>query len=117
MSNDLGKSRKLEKKVKNSVQNQKSIQKVHSQFDQCRFFLGLAFVVINGPWNIYASIDEKMFEVSLADKDSKAAEIFGKLQAQKFPVWMVPIGSMYGIFSYIYHENQANVGKYTIHGW
>ena len=23
---------------------------------------------------------------------------------------------MYGIFTYIYHKNQANVGKYTIHG-
>ena len=22
-----------------------------------------------------------------------------------------------GIFTYIYHENQPNVGKYTIHGW
>ena len=28
-----------------------------------------------------------------------------------------PIGSMYGIFTYIYHTNQPNVGKYTIHGW
>ena len=27
------------------------------------------------------------------------------------------IPSMYGIFTYIYHENQPNVGKYTIHGW
>ena len=23
---------------------------------------------------------------------------------------------MYGIFTYIYHQNQPNVGKYTIHG-
>ena len=23
---------------------------------------------------------------------------------------------MYGIFTYIYHKNQPNVGKYTIHG-
>ena len=30
---------------------------------------------------------------------------------------IVPIGSMYGIFSYIYHKNQPNVGKYTIHGF
>ena len=29
----------------------------------------------------------------------------------------VPIPSMYGIFTYIYHKNQPNVGKYTIHGW
>ena len=27
-----------------------------------------------------------------------------------------PIGSMYGIFTYIYHKNQPNVGIYTIHG-
>ena len=26
------------------------------------------------------------------------------------------IGSMYGIFTYIYHKNQSNVGKSTIHG-
>jgi len=24
---------------------------------------------------------------------------------------------MYGIFTYSYHKNQLNVGKYTIHGW
>ena len=29
---------------------------------------------------------------------------------------LVPIGSMYGIYTYIYHKNQPNVGKYTIHG-
>ena len=29
---------------------------------------------------------------------------------------MIPIGSMYGIFTYIYHKNQPNVGKYTING-
>ena len=27
-----------------------------------------------------------------------------------------PIPSMYGIFTYIYHKNQPNVGIYTIHG-
>ena len=26
-----------------------------------------------------------------------------------------PMGSMYGILTYIYHKNQPNVGKYTIH--
>ena len=30
--------------------------------------------------------------------------------------YIKPIGSMYGIFTYIYHENQLNAGKYTIHG-
>ena len=24
---------------------------------------------------------------------------------------------MYGIFCYIYHKNQPDVGKYTTHGW
>ena len=28
----------------------------------------------------------------------------------------LPIASMYGIFTYIYHKYQPNVGKYTIHG-
>ena len=28
----------------------------------------------------------------------------------------IPRCSMYGIFTYIYHKNQLNVGKYTIHG-
>ena len=27
-----------------------------------------------------------------------------------------PIGSMYGVYTYIYHKNQPNVGTYTIHG-
>ena len=26
---------------------------------------------------------------------------------------LFPIGSMYGIFTYIYHKNQLNVGEYT----
>ena len=32
------------------------------------------------------------------------------------PVIQFPIASMYGIITYIYHKNQPNVGKYTIHG-
>ncbi len=35
----------------------------------------------------------------------------------KFGIWAYPIGSMHGIFTYIYHRNQPNVGKYTIHGF
>ena len=31
-------------------------------------------------------------------------------------LFLLPIGSMYGIFTYIFHKNQPNVGKYTIHG-
>ncbi len=41
--------------------------------------------------------------------------------ALSFHVWVVllyhyPIGSMYGIFSYIWLISMVNVGKYTIHG-
>ena len=32
-------------------------------------------------------------------------------------VEIYPIGSIYGIFTYIYHTNLINVGKDTIHGW
>ena len=30
--------------------------------------------------------------------------------------FQIPTGSMYGIYTYIYHKNQPNVGKYTLHG-
>ena len=30
--------------------------------------------------------------------------------------WSFLKQSMYGIFTYIYHKNEPNVGKYTIHG-
>ena len=30
---------------------------------------------------------------------------------------IIPIPCMYGIFTYIYHQNQPNVVKYTIQGW
>ena len=29
---------------------------------------------------------------------------------------LIPIWSMYGIFTYIYHKNQPNVGEYAMHG-
>ena len=47
-------------------------------------------------------------------------ELFGRLEECWLFTWIsdfaIPIGSMYGIFTYIYHKNQPNVGKYTIHG-
>ena len=33
-----------------------------------------------------------------------------------FASFNIPIGSLYGIITYIYHKHQPNVGKYTIHG-
>ena len=38
---------------------------------------------------------------------------------ESFPVFLFdiyPIESIHGIVTYIYHQNQPNVGKYTIHG-
>ena len=30
-------------------------------------------------------------------------------------IYIYPIPSMYGMFNYIYHKNQPNVGEYSIH--
>ena len=56
--------------------------------------------------------------------NKKTCFIFFKLfQEHRFPNLgmcffkvSLSIGSMYGIFSYIYHGNQPNVGIYTMHG-
>ena len=43
--------------------------------------------------------------------------IFGNIHITYNPIWdpesfpQIPIASMYGIFPYIYHKNQPNVGK------
>ena len=42
-----------------------------------------------------------------------------KIQIRKkscYPQSHIPIGSMYGIFTYIWHKSMVNVGKYSIHG-
>ena len=41
----------------------------------------------------------------------------GRISCFAFFLVTVPIGSMDGIFTYIYHKNKLNVGEYTIHGW
>ena len=61
-----------------------------------------------GLWNVRRVIRENMTS-------------FQKVQSgwKMDPDWRCisyPIGSMYGIFTYIYHKNQPNVGKYAIHG-
>ena len=35
-----------------------------------------------------------------------------QISPRTYPRW-----SMYQIFTYIYHQNDPNVGKYAIHGW
>ncbi len=38
-----------------------------------------------------------------------------KVETSKYWRHAFPIGSMYGIFTYIYHKIQPNVGIYTMH--
>ena len=38
-------------------------------------------------------------------------------KSQTSIVHIVPIGSMYGIFTYVYYKDQPNVGKYIYHTW
>ena len=67
-----------------------------------------------------------LFQVSFGREYKKKKEIhlkiMGSLQINGTKKklddlqWSSPIGSMYGIFTYIYHRNQPNVAKYTIHG-
>ena len=45
-----------------------------------------------------------------------SAKPTGTWKSMQWVLITKPIGSMYGIFANIYHENQPNVGKYTIHG-
>ena len=55
-----------------------------------------------------------MYMVHLARQLQSLSQVFGGRNAM---CQMYPIPSMYVIFTYIYHKNQPNVGKYTIHGW
>ena len=42
---------------------------------------------------------------------------FQKVFRHLYTFMTFPFASKNGIFTYIYHENQSHVGKYTIHGW
>ena len=54
-------------------------------------------------------------DVRCCDKPSVGKVGGGKTNSPEL-IKMDPIPSMYGIFSYIYHKNQPNVDKYSIHG-
>ena len=47
-------------------------------------------------------------------KHRSPQEVFGRLGY--IYIYTYSIGSMYGIFTYIYHNFKPNGGKYTIHG-
>ena len=60
---------------------------------------------ILGPIRVcYSSLPQTKKHIRLKN------QMFSALFAQ-------PIGSMYGIYTFIYHKNQPNVHKYTIHGF
>ena len=42
--------------------------------------------------------------------------IFRTVPGRVHTYFAIPIGSMYGIFNYIYHKFKPKVGKYSIHG-
>ena len=56
------------------------------------------------------------FKVSSGKKKPKWGDTVDGSNMVKIAHYLYPIVSMYGIFSYIYHKNQPNVGIYTIHG-
>ena len=66
-------------------------------------------LLMNRVENIYEKID---YSVLSKDCNKPILQVFLLKTHQYF--W--PIGSTYGIFTYICHKNQPNVGKYTIHG-
>ena len=59
-------------------------------------------------------------EVHLKNTISEPIGFSGKKSRRQNERKLIPIPSMYGLFTYIYHKNQPNVGKYYIyiyHTW
>ena len=59
-----------------------------------------------GPWKVHDTFFTK--GISQTEREWVSSQCFWRL-AHRIHVWY--------IFTYIYHKNQLNVGKYTIHGW
>ena len=49
-------------------------------------------------------------------KTLSSLQLIGDTMSKNGQLEFIPIPSMYGIFTYIYHINQPNVGKYTFYG-
>ena len=64
-------------------------------------------------WNSQLPNNSNVIQV-VTSQHSGLGGIYLRHNDQVF--FVEPILSMYGIFSYIYHINQPNVGIYTIHG-
>ena len=67
-----------------------------------------------GGWFMSQQIENCHFLIAFANSLQSKSQ--PTTLPKKNSVWTIPIGSMYGIFTNIYHKNQPNVGVYTIHG-
>ena len=67
--------------------------------------------------NVQVSIDPTGHLCAIAEDTGAVHLPLGMCEGKFRTPLIKPIGSMYGIFTYIYNENQTNVGKYAIHGW
>ena len=97
------------------------------------------FVVSSLGQKAYLPVENSLLVAGRVDvkkgRDSAGPYLLGQLQERnlkiqkdlmwgELPEWLrklsrttsIPRGSMYGIYPYIYHKNQPNVGKYTILG-
>ena len=65
------------------------------------------------------TITRRVFLEVLAIKPYQSNSLFdfqGQTNLFSSQTYAIPTGSMYGICTYIYHQKQPHVGKYTIHG-
>ena len=60
-------------------------------------------------------LQPKYCQESCGQRGNKIANSVVKLQTCPYHPWGCYI--YHYIFTYIYHKNEPNVGKYTIHGW
>ena len=82
--------------------------------DTCYTPEKLTFLDPKKRW-MFLEVSESPFADSTEPRHLNGTERFTYLKThEKFKP--NPIGSMYGIFTYIYHTNYLNVGEYTMHG-
>ena len=62
------------------------------------------------------SVAFRCWEAEVVSYHKRARSRMGRRQKQQKLDQLIPICSMYGIFTYIYPKNCPNVGKYSIHG-
>ena len=65
---------------------------------------------------IYIYVEPQMTSIFEGQPSKRRPNLQWKQGSFGFQAYIYPRHSMYGIFTYIYHKNQPNVDKYTIHG-